>query len=115
MAGAPSLTEFLRTSTVPGIVEVRNSLTKAQQADYFTTLATVDPINYVPHVAPAALFFQFGKRDTCPTEQSATRYFQAASEPKSVKWYDTGHAPNDEARHDRALWLQQQVGLGKLN
>jgi cephalosporin-C deacetylase-like acetyl esterase len=45
MAGAPSLIEFLRTSTVPGIVEMRNSLTKAQQANYFTTLATVDPIN----------------------------------------------------------------------
>src|SRR5207253_11267465 len=64
MAGAPSLTEFLRTSTVPGVVEVRNSLTKAQQENYFTTLATVDPIIYVPHVAPSALFFQFGKRDT---------------------------------------------------
>jgi dienelactone hydrolase len=115
MAGAPSLTEFLRTSTVPGIVEVRKSLTKAQQADYFTTLATVDLINYVPHVAPSALFFQFGKQDTYPTEESATRYFQAASDPKSVKWYDTGHALNDEARHDRALWLQKQVGLGKLN
>jgi dienelactone hydrolase len=115
MAGAPSLTEFLRTSTVPGIVETRNSLTKTQQANYFTTLATVDPINYVPHAAPSALFFQFGKRDTYPTEESATRYFQAASDPKSVKWYDTGHALNDEARHDRALWLQKQVGLGKLN
>ena len=115
MAGGPSLTEFLRTSTVPGIVEVRNSLTKPQQENYFTTLAAVDPINYVSHVAPSALFFQFGKRDTYPTEQSAARYFQAASNPKSVKWYDTGHALNDEARHDRALWLQKQLGLGKLN
>ncbi len=115
MAGGPSLTEFLRTSTVPGIVEVRNSLTKPQQENYFTTLATVDPINYVPYVAPSALFFQFGKRDTNPTEQSAARYFQAASNPKSVKWYDTGHALNDEARHDRALWLQEQLGLGKLD
>ena len=115
MAGGPSLTEFLRTSTVPGVVEVRNSLTKAQQENYFTTLATVDPINYVAHVAPSALFFQFGKRDTYPTEQSAARYFQTASDPKSVKWYDTGHALNDQARHDRALWLQKQLGLGKLN
>jgi cephalosporin-C deacetylase-like acetyl esterase len=115
MSGAPSLTEFLRTSTVPGIVEVRNSLTKPQQEDYFTTLAAVDPINYVSHVAPSALFFQVGKRDTYPTEQSAARYFQAASDPKSVKWYDTGHALNDEARYDRALWLQKQIGLGKSN
>jgi cephalosporin-C deacetylase-like acetyl esterase len=68
MAGAPSLTEFLRTSTVPGIVEVRNSLTKSQQENYFTTLATVDPINYVSHAAPSALFFQFGRRDTYPSE-----------------------------------------------
>jgi hypothetical protein len=90
------LTEFLRTSTVPGIVEVRNSLTKPQQANYFTTLATVDPISYVSHVAPSALFFQFGKRDTNPTEQSAGQYFNAASNPKSVKWYDTGHALSDE-------------------
>jgi cephalosporin-C deacetylase-like acetyl esterase len=115
MAGAPSLTEFLRTSTVPGIIEVRNSLTKPQQENYFTTLATVDPINYVPHVAPSALFFQFGKRDTYPTELGAARYLQAASQPKFVKWYETGHALNDEARHDRALWLQKQIGLGKLN
>ena len=115
MAGAPSLTEFLRTSTIPGIVEVRNSLTKSQQENYFTTLATIDPINYVPHVAPSALFFQFGKRDTYPTEQSAVQYSQAASDPKSVKWYDAGHALNDDARHDRALWLAKQIGLGKLN
>ena len=115
MAGGPSLTEFLRTSTVPGIVEVRNSLTQPQRENYFTTLATVDPINYVSHAAPSALFFQFGKRDTYPTEQSAARYFQTASDPKSVKWYDTGHALNDEARHDRTLWLQKQIGLGKLN
>ena len=114
MAGAPSLTEFLRTSALPVIVETRNSLTKPQQENYFTTLATVDPVNYVPHVAPSSLLFQFGKRDTYPTEQSAVRYFQAESEPKSVKWYDTGHALNDEARHDRALWLQKQIGLGEL-
>lgn len=114
MAGAPSLTEFLRTSTIPGVVETRNSLTKPQQENYFATLATVDPISYVSHVAPSGLFFQFGKRDTYPTEQGAAQYFQAASEPKSVKWYDTGHALNDEARYDRAQWLQKQIGLGKL-
>lgn len=113
MAGAPSLTEFLRTSMVPGIVEVRNTLTKSQQENYFSILATVDPINYVSHIAPSALLFQFGKRDTYPTEESATRYSQAASSPKFIEWYDAGHALNDEARRDRALWLQKQLGWSK--
>ncbi len=71
MAGSPSLTEFLRTSTAPGIVETRNSITKEQQKNYFTTLAVVDPINYIGHVAPSTLLLQFGKQDSYPTEQAA--------------------------------------------
>lgn len=115
MAGAPSLTEFLRTSTIPGIVETRNSLMKEQQDHYFSTLATVDPINYIRFVAPSALLLQFGRKDTYPNEQTAMRYAEAASKPKSVKWYDAGHALNDEARRDRATWLREQIGIGKLN
>lgn len=114
MAGAPSLTEFLRTSTIPGIVETRNSLTKEQQDHYFSTLAMVDPINYIGFVAPSALMLQFGKKDTYPDEQTAMRYAEAASKPKSVKWYDAGHTLNDEARRDRATWLREQIGIGKL-
>ena len=115
MAGAPSLTEFLRTSTLPAIVETRSSLTREQQENYFSTLATVDPINYIGHAAPSALLFQFGRRDGYPSEQIAARYFQAASRPKFVEWYDAGHALNDEARRDRAEWLRGQIGLRRLN
>jgi hypothetical protein len=40
------------------------------------------------------------------------RYFAAASEPKSVMWYDTGHELNDiKALLDRADWLQKQIGF----
>ncbi len=114
MSGAPSLTEFLRTSTIPAIVGTRNALTKEQQDNYFSTLATVDPINYIGYVAPSALFLQFGKKDTYPSEESAAVYAKAASNPKLVKFYDAGHELNDEARRDRAEWLRKQVGIGKL-
>lgn len=115
MAGNPSLTEFLRTSTIPAIVETRNTLTKEQQDSYFRMLALFDPINYIGHVAPSALFLQFGKKDFFANEEKATLYSKAASNPKLVKTYDAGHELNDEARRDRADWLRQQIGIGELN
>lgn len=115
MAGAPSLTEFLRTSTLPAIVKTRDSLTKEQQEHYFNTLSDVDPINYIGHVAPAALFLQFGKTDGYPTEENAKLYSEKASDPKLVKFYEAGHALNDEAKRDRAAWLREQIGIGNLN
>jgi cephalosporin-C deacetylase-like acetyl esterase len=115
MSGAPSLTEFLRTSTIPAIVETRKSLTREQQENYFTTLASVDPISYIGHVAPSALFLQFGKKDRYPNEEMQLLYAKAASNPKLVKTYDAGHELNDEARADRAEWLRKQIKLGKLN
>lgn len=115
MTGAPSLTEFLRTSTLPAIVKTRASLTKEQQENYFNTLAVVDPVNYISYVAPSVLFFQFGKTDGYPTEENAKFYSEKASNPKLVKFYDGGHALNDEAKPDRAAWLSEQVGIRKLN
>ncbi|HEV2705659.1 MAG TPA: acetylxylan esterase [Pyrinomonadaceae bacterium] len=115
MAGAPSLTEFLRTSTIPAIVKTRDSLTKEQQENYFHILSDVDPINYIGHVAPSALFFQFGKTDNYPTEEQATLYSERASRPKLVRFYAAGHALNDEAKRERAAWLREQLALGKLN
>lgn len=115
MSGAPSLTQFLRTSTIPAIVETRNSLTKGQQENYFKTLASVDPINYIGHVAPAALFLQFGSRDRYPDKEMQVLYAEAASNPKLVKTYEAGHELNEEARADRAEWLRKQIRLRKLN
>jgi dienelactone hydrolase len=115
MAGNPSLTEFLRTSTIPAIVETRNTLTKEQQENYFSMLAFFDPINYIGHVAPSALFLQFGKKDSFVNEEKAALYSKAASNPKLVKTYDAGHELNDEARRDRAEWLRKQIGIAELN
>jgi len=40
------------------------------------------------------------------------RYAQAASEPKLVLWYDTGHGLNDiQALMDRANWLRRYIHM----
>jgi hypothetical protein len=43
------------------------------------------------------------------------KYARAASEPKIVEWYDTGHDLNDlQALIDRANWLQRQIGMKSI-
>jgi hypothetical protein len=43
------------------------------------------------------------------------RYAAAASEPKRVLWYATGHELNDpQALADRAAWLRASAGFPDL-
>ncbi len=67
---------------------------------------------YVGHATPAAIFFQFAEADAIVTREAAERYFDAASEPKTIRWYPqaTHKFRNEEARADRLKWL-----LKKLN
>ncbi len=67
--------------------------------------------HYISHAAPAALLFQFARNDEWITIQAAEEYFQAASEPKSILWYDATHELNAQAQLDRFNWLKMQLGL----
>ena len=51
-------------------------------------------------------------KEQLDTEAAMKRYAQAASEPKLVLWYDTGHELNDlQALMDRANWLQRYIRM----
>lgn len=81
---------------------------------YRKTMADLEPINYVAHAAPAKLLFQFSNTDKYISKSTATRYFEAASGPKEIRWYDSDHALNvASARSDRREWLTRQLGLAK--
>ena len=51
------------------------------------------------------------RRDEFITSWDAAVYIQAASDPKEVRWYDTDHYFNDEARQDRMDWMARALGL----
>ena len=78
---------------------------------YQQALAAVDPISYLPHAAPADLYFQFGKNDNYIDVDTANQIFEAASQPKKIDWYDAGHTLNDQAVQDRHAWLVAQLDL----
>jgi uncharacterized protein len=88
-----------------------DNLPRDQQARWLSAMLEIDPIRFVGHAAPAALLFQNGLDDALVAVEDATRYQQAGSEPKLVRWYPAGHFLNDQATSERILWLQEQIGI----
>jgi len=115
MAGVPSETTILLESDDPDYVNFRQTTPKEQLDNYFKTVTSLDAISFVPHARPTPLLFQFARFERYFNEASMQRYAQAASEPKLVLWYDTGHELNDNrALIDRANWLRRYIGIGAV-
>lgn len=80
-------------------------------AAYRQGFASLDPVNMVPFASPAAILFQFGEHDTYISKETAQALADAASLPKEISWYPTGHDLSDAARQDRLAWLARQLDL----
>lgn len=79
---------------------------------YRLALKPIDPITRIAHAKPAALLFQFANSDEHITKEQAIAFYDAASEPKQVKWYEGKHELRIEAaRNDRREWLTRQLNL----
>ncbi len=90
----------------PDFVQLRQALTKEQLNKYLTVTGILNAIRFVPLAAPTPLLFQFARFERYFDNTSMQRYAAAASEPKKVLWYDTGHELNDtKALIDRSRWL----------
>ena len=87
-------------------------LSKAKQAAYVRGMADLDAVEYVRHAAPTPLLIQNGRRD--PIGQAAIRPLHAAaSRPKAVQWFPSGHELNARARILRDDWLVARLQARK--
>ncbi len=77
---------------------------------YRTDMKELDPVNYIRNAAPAKAFFQFANSDPFIPKKTADEFYEAASQPKEVKFYDAGHRMEiDEVRLDRQKWLMENL------
>ena len=90
-------------------------LDPATEKPYRAAMAPFDPTVFLPHAAPAALFFQFGADDLYVTQQAAKTLYEAASQPKLGNFYSGGHDLDSQAMADRDRWLAAQLGLKGWN
>jgi dienelactone hydrolase len=71
--------------------------------------AKTDPLHYVGLAEPSALLFQLGRDDEVVPEAASRELARAGSEPKEVRWYDTGHVPNEALWADSREWLAKEL------
>jgi uncharacterized protein len=82
-----------------------------QREQWLQAMRPIEPINFVGQAAPAALLFQAGRHDELIPRQDTRRWYQAASQPKQLRWYDAGHFLNCAARRDMMAWLARHIRI----
>jgi dienelactone hydrolase len=111
MGGIPDMDSILLEGRGPALESYREK-NLAQIRESLKKLRATAAVEFVPHAAPVPLLFQFAKYEWNFGVPAMERYFQAASEPKSVRWYETGHELNDpQALADRTRWLAEKLRL----
>ena len=83
----------------------------ARRERWLEAMEPIEPIHYVGHASPSALFFQNARSDTSVSEEDALAYQAAGSEPKKVQWFDSGHGLPSQAYMDMVAWLEEQIGI----
>ena len=76
-------------------------------------LAKTDPLRHVARASPSELLFQAGRRDEVVPRAALVALMRAGSEPKEVRWYDSGHRPSARALLDSRRWLARELGLAR--
>ena len=78
---------------------------------FIRQFSELDPITHIPGLSPAPVFFQFGTDDPHVPKERAEEFFNAAQDPKEMKWYESGHGLNTDATSDRIHWLKAKLHL----
>jgi pimeloyl-ACP methyl ester carboxylesterase len=116
MAGWYSLSELMRTSPHPQIEQERAATPPDEFQAYLAAMAPLDARHYIGQAAPAHLLFQFAHTDPFVSVQDGQLYFDLASSPKQIAWYDNcGHELNAQARLDRVSFLYEQIAMLPLS
>jgi dienelactone hydrolase len=112
MAGVAEMADILLRSNDPGMVDFRKSQPAGQLEKYAQVTGDIDAIHFVGRAAPIPLLLQFANYEQYFDKTSIEHYAAAASDPKKVLYYDTGHDLNDpQALDDRYNWLVQHIDL----
>ena len=78
---------------------------------WLQAMVPIEGIRFIGNASPTELLFQIARFDNAVLPVDAQALYNAASGPKEVLFYDTGHGFNPQALYDRHYWLHQKLGV----
>jgi len=110
-AGLLGMSIHIGTSPHPWAQGVRKEL-GAGLAHYLEAISVVDAKHYIGHAPAIPKLFQSAWYDPGVPHKDSEEFYEAATGPKELKWYDTAHDIDDiGAMTDRARFLAKALGL----
>ena len=88
-----------------------SAMSCAARNAWLNAMTPIEGLRFIPIASPTELLFQIGRFDTAVPFADAEALASAASEPRDVRIYETGHSLNAQALYERQLWLHQQLGI----
>ena len=114
MGNPQSTRDFVLNSTLPNMVAFRRSVPADKLEKYLQAYEWADPGAYAAQLGPAPAFFQYALHDDFVEVSAAKHYFEVSSGPKEIKFYDTNHGLNADARRDRVQFLSKRLSLPQI-
>ena len=85
-----------------------------EQTPFASLVRTIaDPRRAVRNLAGRPLLMVNGKFDRVVTPAQARALFDAAREPKEIRWYDGGHWPSAPMIAETSEWLAEQLAVSR--
>ena len=90
---------------------IREAISQERWEEWLEAMEPIEPMRLVGLATPIPLLFQNGRADEMVPAADAERYQEAANEPKTILWYETGHARTPEMIRDQVEWLAKHIGI----
>jgi dienelactone hydrolase len=96
---------------IEGMITPLDEMTKEEVKDWIEFMWPIESIHYISQAKPAALLFQSGTTDGLVPDYLALDYQKAGSDPKTIKWYESGHFLPFAHVLDQLEWMSQYIGI----
>ena len=95
ISGLIGFSDHYRDTNHPLIAPFRQATPPEVFEQFLRTVSPLDARHFIANSAPTPLLFQAARHDIGVSESESRGFYEAAGEPKDLRWYETGHDIND--------------------